>query len=96
MANRWYLQNFPGPWAKKPYKAVNREDKYRTLTNVKIEKFDGKPESYSNWASKVIAQIHRSPSTWTNKLTAIENCIDFKAAPLASLRLDVEWTPNDM
>jgi hypothetical protein len=45
MANRWYLQNFPGPWAKKPYKAVNREDKYRTLTNVKIEKFDGKPES---------------------------------------------------
>jgi hypothetical protein len=94
MPNRWYLRFFPGPWAKKPFKAVNRDDKYRSLTSIKIEKFDGTPDAYSNWAAKVIAQIHRNPSTWSNKLTAIESCIDFKAAPLASLRLDVEWTPQ--
>jgi hypothetical protein len=93
LPGRWYMRHFPGPWAKKPYKAINRDDKYRSLTNIKIEKFDGNPDAYSNWASKVISQIHRNPSTWSNKLTAIEACIDFKAAPLASLRLDVEWTP---
>jgi hypothetical protein len=94
LPGRWYRQQFPGPWCVKPYKATTREDKYRSLTNIKIEKFAGDPHAYADWSSKVIAQIHRNPTTWHNKLTAIEAAIDFKAAPLKVFHKEVAWTPQ--
>jgi hypothetical protein len=92
MADCWYLDEFQGPWSVPPFKTTREDDRYRTLS-IKIERFKGDPNLYGAWATKVIHNIHRNPTTWSNKLSAIEACIDYEAPALRAIPQDVNWSP---
>jgi transposase InsO family protein len=92
--DRWWLEEFEGDWQVQPYTTEDPQAKTRAINTKGLTKFAGDPDTYPDFKNEVIHHIHRSPTTWANKLMALKEVLDrTKPAVSACYPSNLKWSP---